>query len=291
MKIIKQVFQVILPMFFFVSMASSGVVINMEISSAKGDNYQKTKAQYYIVPLASRMDMDISMPPKFKPEEDEKQEPTHQRATMILRLDKEVFWMIMPDSESYCEFTFEEFKKMQEKGKSPLADGSPQNISESFGYKRAKGGKKIIGYSAQKYIIWGDNFKGMSWATSKRFRTLEKFAINQAKAFNDYEILGAGAKNNIPGLVLEQKMKTNDDVRSSMKVKSIKIKRFSEGTFNIPEDYTEIDLAAWMDFKDSFTPGKIWSKVKEEVKEQAKEEVKSQGKNAAKGAVKSLFGF
>ena len=40
MKIIKQMFQIILPLFFCVSIASSGVVINMDIQSAKGENYQ-----------------------------------------------------------------------------------------------------------------------------------------------------------------------------------------------------------------------------------------------------------
>ncbi len=76
-----------------------------------------------------------------------------------------------------------------------------------------------------------------------------------------------------------------------MKVKSLRFKRFSSETFSVPESYNEIDMRAWMNFKDSFTPGKIWGKVKEEVKEQAKEEVKTQGKKAVKGAVKSLFGF
>ncbi len=291
MKIIKQLFQAILPLFFCVSIASSGIVITMEMTSEKEDNYQETDARYYIVPLASRMDLDITMPSPETEEEEEEVKPHIQRATMIVRLDKEVFWMIMPESESYCEFTFEEFKKMQEVGKTPLAEGGPQNISESFGYKRIKGGKKIIGYSSQKYKIWGEKFTGVSWAASKRFRTIEKFVINQAKAFSEYEIMGASAENTIPGLVLEQDMETDDGVRTSLTVTSIRIKRFSEDTFSLPEGYTEIDLQAWMNFKDSFTPGKIWSKVKEEVKEQAKEEVKSQGKKAAKGAIKSLFGF
>ncbi|MBU2572946.1 MAG: DUF4412 domain-containing protein [Elusimicrobia bacterium] len=293
MKFIKLFFQTILPVFFCFSIAWPGVVINMEMESVKGVNYQKTKAWYSIVPLASRLDMNISIPQKPDPsEESEEAEPRTQRATVILRLDKKVFWMIMPENKAYCEFTFEDFKKMQEEGKTPLTEGNPQSISGSFGYKRVKGAKKIIGYTAKKYNIWDDKYTGVSWAADiKKFGTIEKFGKNQAEAFKEYGILGVGEKHNVPGIVLEQKTKTEDGVSSEVKVKSIRIKKFSGDTFSLPEDFTEIDLQAWMKFKDSFNPGKIWSKMKEEVKEQAKEEIKSQGRKAATSAVKGLLGW
>ncbi|MCK5358666.1 MAG: hypothetical protein KAI33_01645 [Elusimicrobiales bacterium] len=299
--------QMILALFFCVSIASSGLLINMHMDTAKGDNYQETKFRYYIVPLASRLDVNtVTEYPKSSEDEDEEEyedddeyeddeneteiETVKRSAIIILRLDKELFWVLIPERKSYCEFTFADFKKMQENGKNPLAEGGPQNISSSFNYEQVEGGKKIIGYDTKKYNIWGDDFRGMSWAAEKKFRTIEKFAVNQAKAFSDYEILGVGTEDNIPGLVLAQKMQTEEGVRSSMKVKSIRVKRFSEKTFSLPEGYTEIDLEAWMNFRNSFSPGKIWSEFKEEIKEEAKEEVKSQGKKAAKKALRSLLG-
>jgi len=66
MKNIKLFFPVLLTVSFCASTALAGVVIQMEMASAKGDNYQKTDARYYVVPLASRLDMDITMPPIIK---------------------------------------------------------------------------------------------------------------------------------------------------------------------------------------------------------------------------------
>lgn len=76
---------------------------------------------------------------------------------MIMRLDKQVLWMVMPMMKTYSEMSFPDLKKMQAQAMQRMqGDSAAQVMKKVLGgmkLQKSTETKKVLGYPAQKYTL------------------------------------------------------------------------------------------------------------------------------------------
>jgi hypothetical protein len=253
-----------------------GVIMNMENVSRYNEENTKSSFVHYIGPESSRVEMSVNY------QHPEKKGRSTQKSVIISRLDKKVLWMLMPASNGYCEFTFDELRKSVKSGSSLV----PDSVSPSgFKYKKTSKSKKIAGFNSDEYVLSGKDLKGKAWVSEdKKLKPAAEFNRKQAAA------MGVAVKGAVPGVLMGYDAASAKSSHN-MTVKSVKFGDISADKFEIPKGYSRMESSAWKGYQATFDSKMIMEQMKKQVKEAAKEKAAETGKDALKKGVKGMLGF
>lgn len=254
----------------------AGVIMNMDNDSRYNGEANKSSFVQYIQPEFSRVEMSVDY------QHPEKKGRSTQKSVIITRLDKKVLWMLMPASNGYCEFTFDELRKAMKSGSSLV----PDSVSPSgFKYEKTSESKKIAGFNSDEYSLSGKDLKGKAWVSEdKKLQPAAEFNRKQAAA------MGGAVKGTVPGVLMGYDASSAKSSHK-MTVNSVKFGDIPADKFEIPKGYSRMKSAAWENYRAAFDSRMIMEQMKKQVKEAAKEKAAETGKDALKKGVKGVLGF
>ncbi|MDT8285481.1 MAG: DUF4412 domain-containing protein [Elusimicrobiales bacterium] len=270
----------LLPALLAAAPAMAGVTMRTETVSKYEGQTNKTSQVHYIEPEYSRLEMSVNY------QHPAKKGRSTQKSVIITRLDKKVVWMLMPASNGYCEFTFDELRKAMKSGSSAVPDSA---VPAGYSYKKTSKSRKIAGFPSAEYVFSGKGLKGTAWVSEDpRLRPASLFYSGQAKA------LGFSGGAAAPGVPMGYEA-ASKGAEHSMTVKSAGTGDIPAEKFALPKGYRKMKDSAWKDYQKNFDSKMIMEQVKKRVKEEAgsraKEAASEKGKDAVKKGLKGLMGF
>ena len=273
-------FILLLPALLASAPALAGVTMKMEnVSDYKGET-NKSSHVNYIEPQYSRLEMSVNY------QDPEKKGTSTQKSVIITRLDKRVVWTLMPASNAYCEFTFDELRKAMNSGSAMVPDSA---MPAGFTYKKTSGSKKIAGFASDEYDFSGKDLKGKAWVSDDAgLKPASDFYLGQARA------LGLSGGKGAPGVLMGYEA-SGKDSKHGMTVKSVKTGDIPAEKFALPAGYKKMDTSAWKNYQKNFDPKMIMEQTKKRMAEEAKARAKAaaseKGKDAVKKGLRGLTGF
>lgn len=260
--------------------AAAGVTMKTESVSGYEGQTNKSSQVHYIEPEYSRIEMSVNY------QHPEKKGRSTQKSVIITRLDKKVVWTLMPASNGYCEFTFDELRKAMNSGSSLVPDNA---VPAGFKYKKTSGSRKIAGFATDEYVFSGKGLEGKAWvAEDAKLKPAADFQRNQARA------LGLSGGKDAPGVLMGYEASSKGSTHS-MTVKSVRTGSIGSDKFALPEGYKKMNDSAWKNYQRNFDSRMIMEQVKkrlaEEGKARAKKAASEKGKDAVKKGLKGLMGF
>lgn len=270
----------LLPALLAAAPALAGVTMKMDNSSDYKGETNKSSHVNYIEPDYSRLEMSVSY------QHPEKKGRSTQKSVIITRLDKKVVWTLMPSSNGYCEFTFDELRKAMNSGSGMVPDSA---MPAGFTYKKTSGSKKIAGFASDEYVFSGKDLKGRAWITDDaKLKPAADFYRNQARA------LGLSGGKAAPGVLMGYEA-SGKDMKHEMTVKSVRTGDIPAEKFALPAGYKKMNSSAWNEYRKNFDTKMIMEQAKKRLAEEAKSRAKAaaseKGKDAVKKGLKGLVGF
>lgn len=183
---------------------------------------------------------------------------------MIVRLDKELIWMINPEKKTYSEITFDELQQMVEKGKERMAamkarmkempeeqrkmmEKMTGGMDEPIDVKKSDETKKIAGHECTKLTAFrgGEPFMTMWIAKDvKEFKSLMadwKESSERLSSIGSSFMKGIGdIYKNIEGFPMETSLSMMGHNLTTT-VTSIEVKWMPPSVFEIPDGYSKVD--------------------------------------------------
>ncbi|PKM98507.1 MAG: hypothetical protein CVU79_02445 [Elusimicrobia bacterium HGW-Elusimicrobia-3] len=270
----------LVPALLAASPALAGVTMKMEnVSDYEG---QSNKSSYvnYIEPEYSRLEVAVNY------QDPEKKGRSTQKSVIITRLDKKMVWTLMPASNGYCEFTFDELRKAVDSGSGLVPDGA---APAGFTYKKTSGSRKIAGFASDEYALSGKDLKGKAWISGDaRLKPAADFYRGQVRA------LGLSGGKAVPGVLMGHEASAKGSSHA-MTVKSVKIGSIPAEKFALPAGYKKMNASAWNGYRRNFDTKMIMEQAKkrlaEEARGRAKKAASEKGRDAVKKGLKGLAGF
>lgn len=273
-------FLFLLPALFAAAPALAGVTMKMENSTDYKGESNKSSHVNYIEPDYSRLEMSVNY------QHPEKKGRSTQKSVIITRLDKKVVWTLMPDSNGYCEFTFDELRKAMNSGSGMVPDSA---MPAGFTYKKTSGSRKIAGIASDEYVFSGKDLKGKAWLSDDaKLKPASDFYRGQARA------LGLSGGKGAPGVLMGYESSSREATHE-MTVKSVRTGDIPAEKFALPAGYKKMNPSVWNEYRKNFDTKMIMEQAKKRLAEEAKSRAKAaaseKGKDAVKKGLKGLVGF
>lgn len=215
-----------------------------------------------------------------------KEKSINKKVISIIRLDKELVWILIPSQNKYVEFTFEDLRIAYKEGDEILPVNSGTEFSK-MECKKVEFGEKIESFETIKFECKSKNSSGIAWFSSdKKLSEITNFWKDMSEAVRELEI------SSLLSEFVPLKITMNSDkAKYEYNISNFKQKKLDESLFEVPKDYKPIDASVWRMYKDSFTMEGMKKAVTENAKEEMKNQAAEKVKDAAKNAIKSLFKF